>query len=60
MTIKEKIRIHIQIEEENKRKLELWKRFNYAEECLGFRPHSESELRMYECNGYDDGILMYG
>lgn len=60
MSMKEKLAIHRQIEEENKRKLELWKRYNYAEKCLGFRPHSEWELKMYESNGYDDSILMYG
>lgn len=59
MTIKERLEVHRQIEAENKRKLKLWKRFNYAEKCLGFRPSSIIELEMYECNGYDDSILMY-
>ena len=59
MTMKEKLEVHRQIEAENERKLNLWKRFEYAKKCLGFRPSSEAELRMYECNGYDDGILAY-
>lgn len=58
MSIKEKLEMHRKIEEENRKKLQLWKRLNYAEMCLGFRP-SEFELEMYECNGYDNGILMY-
>ena len=59
MTIKEKLKIHAEIEAENKRKLKLWERFNVAEKNLGFRLNSVAELEMYEGNGYDDGILMY-
>ena len=59
MTMKEKLEVHRRIEAENRRKLELWQRFNYAEKCLGFRPGSVNELKMYECNGYDDSILAY-
>ena len=59
MTIKEKLEVHRQIEDENRRKLELWKRFEYAKQCLGFYPNDESELQMFECNGYDDGIYAY-
>ncbi len=59
MTMKEKLQMHKQIEESNQRKFNLWKRYEYAEKCLGFRPHDETELQMYETNGYDDGILMY-
>ena len=59
MSMKERLEIHRQIERENERKLKLWKRFNYAEGCLGFRPSSVFELEMYESNGYDDAIFMY-
>lgn len=59
MTMKEKLELHCKIEAENARKLDLWKRFEYAKKILGFRPHDESELRMFECNGYDDSIYAY-
>lgn len=59
MTMKDRLIIHQQIEKENQRKFELWKRYEYAKECLGFYPQSELDLRMFECNGYDDSIYMY-
>lgn len=59
MTMKERLAIHKQIVKENERKLDLWKRYEFAKKCLGFYPHDEVELLLYECNGYDDGILMY-
>lgn len=58
--MKDKLKIHHQIEMEDKRKLRLWKRYEYAKKCLGFYPNNEIELEMYESNGYDDGILIYG
>ena len=59
MTMKERLEVHRQIESENKRKQDLWRRYEVAKKCLGFYPCDESELRMFECNGYDDGIYAY-
>lgn len=59
MTMEEKLEMHKQIEAENKYKFLTWKAFNTAEKILGFRPHDEFELRLFESNGYDDGIYAY-
>lgn len=59
MTMKQKLETHRSIEAENRQAVALHSRYEYAKERLGFYPASESELMMFECNGFDDVVYMY-